>query len=578
MPLVSFKDYIESFNKVKKLKNASAINLKIAVLRSFTCEMLEIPLTVEGYNNGYDFELYFSAFGQYAQEILDINSRLYDFLPNFILVAINIEDIGKSVFKHGKLFESTDIDILQNDVNNFIEQLKILRSINNGVIFVNNFFRPLLSTATYHDANLPYGTDGLIRNANSQLIAAVGKLRNVYIYDLNGLIFELGARNAFDYKQWYIAKNLFTPMCYIEYARAITGMISAVRNIRKKCIVLDLDNTLWRGVIGEDGMSGIDINDSFKDLQRQLLFWKNSGILLAVNSKNNYEEAMEVIEKHPDMILRKDDFASFMINWEDKASNIRKISNHLNIMTDSMVFIDDSAYECDLIKCQFPEIDVIHLDGNYAEYANTIRFIPLLNFISITEEDKKRTDYYRANESRTFLLESAGSLETYLESLGTEILIKPLDDFTLTRASQLSQKTNQFNLTSGKYAADDLTHMNSTGFDIYTVSVSDKYGDSGITGLIIVDVSGANNCVWHINNFLLSCRVMGRGIEKGVWSYIVGKAYEAGIKTITGEYVPTKKNKPVEHLLETFGFQKDNDRLKFVVSDGYIKPDYIKYM
>jgi len=575
MKIKTLSDYTIAYNSIKKEAKEADKRLRIAVLRSFTCEALEKLLMVDVYESGFICEFFYGGYNQYAQEVLDTSSALYDFKPDITLFLINIEDLNGQVFDASRIAIPVDIDKVRESIVEMTNLISNYRALVKGAIIVNNFVKPNFISSTYHDAMYTYGFGNLVQQANHELIKSIQELDSVFVLDLEGIVNKMGRDNIYDEKQWYLSRNPYNTSFYIELSQSLAGLINAIHNRRKKCIVLDLDNTLWHGVIGEDGLTGIEVCAGYADFQKQLLLWKNSGILLAINSKNNYEDAIEVFEKHPDMVLKKSDFAFFAINWNDKALNMRLIADELNIGVDSLVFIDDSVYECEYVKSECPDVYVVQLDGNYVSYAEIARNLPLVNFVFLSEEDKTRTRLYKEEMDRKILLSASSNLESYLESLGTELTIKPVDYITIARAAQLTQKTNQFNLTTRRYTADELEKKREAGYLIYTIGVTDKFGDSGITGLVIIDASSEAKNVWKIDNFLLSCRVMGRDIEKGMWAFVAGKAGENGISIIKGEYLPTMKNKPVENLLPSLGFTEVNGCLQYDVSTEYNCPCYI---
>ncbi len=356
--------------------------------------------------------------------------------------------------------------------------------------------------------------------------------------------------------------------------------VYAVVGITKKCIVLDLDNTLWGGVVGEDGFDNIKLGDNpvgraFVEFQKRLLALNQRGILLAVNSKNNFNDAIEVIQKHPSMILREDDFACVKINWDDKVSNLHKIAEELNIGLDSMVFFDDDRINQEYVRESLPEVLVVDLPRDSSQYAKILTEMKEFDAMRITEEDTKRSSMYLGQKKRKELEKKIGDFNEFLKQMNIEVEVKKADSFSIPRISQLTLKTNQFNLTTRRYQEEDVSKFSSSDDKIVEcVQVSDKFGDNGITGTYIVEKK--NDEEWIIDTFLLSCRIMGRGVEEIMINQIIENAKSSGIKRVKGEYIPTPKNKPAESFYEKLGFKKENDFWVFNTDDKIKKPEHIR--
>lgn len=565
--------YIKEYSKINKLEEKPNKQLKFALLRSYSCEILEKIITVDGYYNGFQTSVWLGEYNQYNHEIINLSSGLYKNEFDVVLLAVNIEDMCSEVFDNYYNHYEEIEDILYNSVDNFINTIKVLRKNSNAKIIVNNFVKPYHSHfSTFHNQTVN-GINNLIRKINIRLVESLSSMENVFIVDFDAVISDIGRKNAYDLKSDLIAKNPYKFDVYTSLSEEYFGIINSVLGTRKKCIVLDLDNTLWGGIVGEDGIEGIVINDSYKKFQAQIKQWSKTGVLLAICSKNNYDDAMQVIENHPDMVLRKDDFSSIKINWDNKADNIKSIALELNIGLDSLVFFDDSEFECNLIKEQLPEVEVVWLNGEYLNYPDIAKNVKSLDFIKLTDEDISRKDMYEAQNLRRQLENVSVDIESYLRSLKMKATIRPVDEFTINRVVQLTQKTNQFNMTTKRYELSDIKKILEQGYLIYTLSLEDDYGDNGLTGVIIINT---DSFVWEIDTFLLSCRIMNRNVEKVLLSYIINLAKQQGIKKIVGEYIPTKKNKPIQNLYSELGFIQENGKWSFDTNDIFETPDYIE--
>jgi FkbH-like protein len=394
---------------------------------------------------------------------------------------------------------------------------------------------------------------------NEHLYDCAEKNKRLKVIDLSEFAESACGKPLIDWKYYYISKMLINPALSGAFHEWFTGHLSAINASRKKCIVLDCDNTLWGGIVGEDGLEGIGLGtdypgSAYKDFQRGLKEAAGHGVLLALCSKNNENDVWEVFEKHPDMALRKEDIAAFRINWNDKAANITEIARELNIGVDSMVVIDDNPAERELIRRflpgtpvpEFPDQPyklIIFLKTFYEEY---------FRIYSLTDEDRTKTEQYRQNARRKSDSGKFASLSEYLNSLGMTIKIDPVSTFNLPRIVQLTQKTNQFNLTTRRYTESDLRNFTDRGDLVVCASVSDRFGDSGITAACIIAKTGDGRAA--INSYLLSCRILGHGIEDAFLKVLLNHLLLSGIRDVSAEYLPTRKNMQTEMFYEKFGF------------------------
>jgi FkbH-like protein len=333
--------------------------------------------------------------------------------------------------------------------------------------------------------------------------------------------------------------------------------VGAVRGRATKCLVLDLDNTLWGGVLGEEGSGGIVIGPErpgreFLDFQRQLLELQRQGILLAVCSKNNEHEVLEVFRDHPDQLIREEHLVAHRINWQDKATNLRELAAELNIGLEHMMFLDDSPHEREWVRSQIPEIEVPELPADPTSYADWLGSLSSLVVLDQTDEDGARTQQYQEQRARTRVEGTASSHDDFLRQLDLRVEIAPMDEATLPRVVQLLAKTNQFNLTTRRHDAITLRRNVEAGaWRVYTMRVTDRFGDFGLTGVAVVAPAES----WHIDSFLLSCRVIGKSVETALLAAIAADAWESGARRLTAEFVPTERNAPARHFLKSHGFR-----------------------
>ena len=338
---------------------------------------------------------------------------------------------------------------------------------------------------------------------------------------------------------------------WLRYIQPISGRVA-------KALVVDLDNTLWGGVVGEDGAAGIQLGEQhpgagYVALQRAIRDLAGRGILLGICSKNNELDALDVLENHPAMLLRPDDFSAIRINWDNKADNLRSIAAEWNIGLDSIAFLDDNPAECALVRRQLPEVIVIELDAVPEPDRNPVIGNPFFERLSLTEEDRSRTEIYAQQRERAVASASAGSLEDYLESLGTIVTIEPLSPDDTPRVAQLTQKTNQFNLTTRRYSEQDIEAFVAAGDRVYSARAADRFGDHGLIGVVIARPVSET---WRIDTLLLSCRVIGRGVETAMVARVVADARANGASEVLGEFIATAKNAPARAFYDSAGFAR----------------------
>jgi len=388
------------------------------------------------------------------------------------------------------------------------------------------------------------------------------KFKNNIVIDIDQILGILGHAKSVDYRQYQQSKSLYKLDFFKLYSSAIKPAFLSICGRAKKILVLDCDNTLWGGVIGEDGLKGIVIADTdykgkvFNEIQNIIKGLHNEGVLLALCSKNNAQDVDNVFKSHPEMILKKDDLISKKINWNDKASNIKEISLELNIGLDSFVFIDDSPFEIGLIREALPEVSCFQVPENLSEYPALVRKIkPLFFNLSVSEEDTKKTKLYQQDQDRKVASKSFISVEEYLSSLDLKIHVESGWDIPIPRVAQLTQKTNQFNLTTKRYTEVEIEVMQASGsFEIYSFELGDRYGNYGTTGVAIIRLDKLSGSA-IIDTFLMSCRVIGRNVEFQFFNKIIKMLKEIKINTLEASYIQTHKNNQVCDFYENLGFE-----------------------
>ena len=405
---------------------------------------------------------------------------------------------------------------------------------------------------------VPAKLEELTRKLNGYLRDHTPK--NGRVIDLDKVIARVGIEKSYDLRYWYSAKAPYTIDFLKAYSLCVKPFVLSSRGRAKKALIFDCDNTLWKGVLGEEGAGGILMSRAtkegsvFADVQSIALSLSKQGVLVGLCSKNNPQDVDEVVGSHPDMQLRDENLAVKRVNWADKVSNLREIARELNIGLDSLVFVDDSSFEVDMVRSQLPEVTVLQVPEGLHLYPSMLRANGGLFYnLSITAEDAKKTEMYKDRANREVSKREFGNLESYLASLGTKLTIHEDDLSIVARMAQLSQKTNQFNLTTIRYTEGDIGAFVSGALtSVFAFSVSDRFGDSGVTGLCIVKNLDVQEAV--IDTFLMSCRVLGRNVEYAFINWLIERLEKRGVRRLHARYIETAKNSQVKEFFDRCSF------------------------
>ena len=553
-------------NESKKLNESDfEKQIRIAVLGSFTLNGLAETIRVKCAELNVFSHTFSGGYNQYNEEILDPNSNLYSFSPEICFLVLDTKDILENLFYSPySISDDERKKFIENKAIELINLIKFFVGKSQSKLIVTNFVPPTYSPYGIFESKTNYGLQEMIYDLNHKLLQEFKNNPLVYVFDFNGFVTTLGQNNIFDYRQYYFGDVRISLEKIPYLANAFMSYVKPILGLSRKCIVLDLDNILWGGIIGEDGLNGIklDHNDSigksFIEFQKYLLALHERGIILAVNSKNNFDDAIKVIKEHPNMILHEEHFACLKINWNDKVTNLREIAQEVNIGLDSMVFFDDDRMNRDFVRSTLPEVLTVEMPEDPSLYVPTLIGLNDFNVTKITEEDKQRGKMYLDQRRRTEFQKTTTDLKEYLKQLGIKVIIKNANEFTIPRISQLTLKTNQFNLTTKRYQEEDIRKfVEDQNKIVECAQIQDKFGDNGITSVYIINKE--NEQEWFIDTFLLSCRVIGRGVEEALLSQIIKKAKKEGVKKVKAQYIKTKKNKPAENFLSDFGFTRDSD-------------------
>lgn len=552
------EDILKKKKKIKRelMQSESSISIKIAILGGATTNLIKEVLELFLLDAGITPVFYESEYNKWYEDAVFQNDALDSFQPQIILVHTSTKNIIHWPF----LSDSSKLvtEKFKSESNRFLEVWTSLQKKYHAVIIQDNFVLPdqrILGNLSFTHC---CGNVNFVHQLNCFLSEYASNMQNIFIHDVNYLSSQIGLNRWLDSNTYYLYKMSTSFDAVPYYCHSLAQMIKAIYGKSKKCIVLDLDNTLWGGVIGDDGINGIQLGnetalgEAFQSFQRYLLKLKERGILLAVCSKNDESSAKEGLT-HPDSLLKLEDFTAFIANWEPKHLNLVTIAKQINIGLDSLVFIDDNPVERQIVRENLPLVEVPEVIGGEPEsYIAAIEDGMFFETISISEDDLKRNETYRANQERETLQKQYTSYEDFLKSLHMKAEISAFSELYLDRIAQLTNKTNQFNLTTKRYTRTDIENIMKDGSYITLYCrLNDKFGDNGIISLIIAHIVEEE---LQIELWLMSCRVLKRNVEDAMFNALVNTALSRKLKAIRGFYYRTPKNGMVADLYKKFGF------------------------
>jgi FkbH-like protein len=551
----SYRSVAASARILKMLGNAGPQSCKrsvrVAVIGNATFELLVPQLKTMAFSYGLHFELFTGAYDQHAQEVLDPSSQLRSFCPEIVIIAGNTHGLAIPE-------ESTNEDMLvAAKIKEFTRLWSSCVSTFHCSVIQHNFVVPEVSSFGRLSNSLRGGRARVIRRLNLELEDAAASVPGVSILDVEQIASVLGKRTWEDERMWIQAKQYPSAAGSVSLVKHQVALVRSMLGLGSKCIVLDLDNTLWGGIVGEDGVNGIHLGGSpkgeaYASFQKFLLGLHQRGVILAICSKNNETDALEVFDMHPEMILKREHISVFAANWQPKSESLRQIAARLNVGLDSLVFVDDNPVERELVRKELPEIEVLDMPDDPSQFAQTVHRSLLFESTGLTSEDRQRTEAYRANSERKALESSTSTVEEFLLSLHMQAKLRRFDTLNEPRIVQLINKTNQFNLTTQRMS-DAQVRAYALKADHYTqfLQLMDRFGDNGIVGILM---AAPDADYLRIEQWLMSCRVLGRRVEEvmlcSVWKY----ARSCGYKKLLGSYRPTAKNSQVANLYDRLGF------------------------
>ncbi len=565
---LDFRKLAKASRKVKITDTLTS--LKIAVMGNHALQFFSSALRNQLLLLGINPEIYEVGYNQIDIELIDADSKIYKFKPDVVIFFESTFSIQNGFYKLDSdlkrmNFAKATIDKIEQRIKYFDGKTFLPKIIYYSYELVDdnvfgNYFANVQSSFYYQ-----------LFQFNAKLLQLTEKFHNLYIFEINKYL-----KQVKDTRNWtnVVVSDIHFSLdqfAYLAFHNA--KMLSTFSGQFKKCIILDLDNTLWGGIIGDDEIDNIEIGNlgigkAFTRLQIWLKELQKRGIILAVCSKNEEKIAKLPFEKHPEMVLKLEDISIFVANWNNKADNIRYIQKVLNIGFDSMVFLDDNPIERDLVRQEIPEITVPELPKDPVDYYHFLVELNLFDTVSYSKNDQNRTLQYQQEALRMKAIPSLTNMNEYLESLKMVGEIEAFQEHDVARIAQLTQRSNQFNLRTIRYDTDDILRiMKSSDFLTFSIKLKDKFGDYGLISVIILEKNGQNK--YKIDTWIMSCRVLKKGVEFFALNYILKTLKEIGATTLDGEYLATKKNVPVKNLLQDLGFSKKEN--------GYSELSVVKF-
>ncbi|MDT9000885.1 HAD-IIIC family phosphatase [Paucibacter sp. APW11] len=528
--------------------------IAISLLSNASTELIASALPATALRHDLLLNLHVPAFGQFTQESLDPVSQTRQRGNEFVVLALDHRAFQwQSCPGNAELAEQQVEQALQT----LLGLVAGLRATQACSVVLQTLAAPPDSLFGSLDGQLPGSQRWMIEAFNQRLRAR--RIAGELLFDVAALAAQVGLAQWHDPTQWAVGKFAFAHAMVPLYAEHLARLLMAAKGKAKKCLVLDLDNTLWGGVIGDDGLAGIvlgqghPVGEAHLQVQATALALRERGIVLAVSSKNDEAVARQVFREHPDMLLRESHIAVFQANWKDKASNLRAIAQTLNIGVDALVFLDDNPAERQQVRLELPDVGVPELPSAPEFFASTLLAAGYFEALQFTAEDSQRAEQYQANAARTAELGASSDLAGYLKSLQMRAHVAEFDAVGRARISQLINKTNQFNLTTRRYSEAEVEAFEQDPQVLgLQIRLLDRFGDNGMISVVICKPQDAQT--WLIDSWLMSCRVLNRGVERQVLNVLVQCAAQRGIRQLIGQYIPTEKNSMVAEHYPRLGF------------------------
>jgi FkbH-like protein len=528
--------------------------LRLAIVRSFTIEPLVPLLRARCLLAGIDPVVHLGPFNVIDQLLLD-GAELAAFRPDAVIVAALTADVAPALWRG----EPGNADDERHAAERIREWMAGLRRWSPVPLIVQSFEEPPRAADGVLDAQRIDGQRTALRRLNATLLAAAREHRDVYVLDYDALVAAHGRQTWRDPHKHLALRVPMRAEAFGWLAEEYMRFLHPLTGRTCKAVAVDLDDTLWGGIVGEVGVDGVQVGPEYPgaaylEFQRALQSLARRGVLLAICSKNNPDEAMAVLRDHKEMLLRPDDFAAIRTNWDDKAQNLRSIAEELNIGVESLAFVDDNPVEREWVRTEMPGVTVIDLPADPVLYADALLRAPVFERLSSSDEDRARGRQYREQKERAVVQQTAGSVDAFLASLAMVATLADVGAGSLPRIAQLTQKTNQFNLTTKRYTEEEIARLSRDDAAIVrSIRIVDRFGDNGLVGVAIARTDG-DRC--EIETFLLSCRVIGRRVETVLLADVAREARRRGARTLAGWYRPTSRNAPAADFYARHRFER----------------------
>ncbi|MCX6142677.1 MAG: HAD-IIIC family phosphatase [Ignavibacteriales bacterium] len=567
--VISLPEMQEYVHSMEMSSDSLAIPIRFNFLRNVTVEGIEPYLKYHCYASGLKPKITFGDYGTIRQEILDKTSHLYATSPDIVVVSLFLETHLPNYFQSDWRAASV--------INDLQELFSSIAANTNSIIAINTFVPPFFTdfgiANTALSTNRYYEVLQLNQLLRSFVQANPGRF---VLIDWERLLRLLGEGESMDYRFWYMSKAPFKPRFLNLYALELVKIAKALKGKSKKCLVLDCDNTLWGGIVGEDGIQGIKLDRHaypgvvYYAFQQRVLNLHERGVLIVLCSKNNEDDVWEILDKHPSCLLKRTHLSAWRLNWEDKVTNIQSLAHDLNLGLESFVFVDDNPSECEVVKSMIPEVTVLRVPPRLHRYPSLLDQDGLFDTLTLSTEDRQRSEMYRAEATRKHEQAKYENIDDFLGSLNLSVIIHQAKPDEVPRIAQLTQKTNQFNLTTRRYSESQITSFcDAPDWAVLSLSVRDKFGDYGLTGVLIAKRETDSGT---IDSLLLSCRILSKRIEVAlVLQGLDLLEQKWPVKSWYAEYIPTNKNHQVEKFWQQMGFSElsnDNGHARYRLVSG----------
>ena len=532
--------------------------VRVAILATATVDHLVPAIRVAGLRRRLLIDVYIGPYGQYRQQLLDPGSPLHQFRPQIVLLSLTAREAIAGIPLTATAGEADEA------IGRSVDELRMLwreaRETFHATVIQQTFLNNADPLFGSYDRLVPGAPTQLITRLNERLSQAAAE-DGILLLDIARASERDGVDAWFDVTRWLQGKLEIAPQAAPAYGDLLARVVAAQRGLSKKCLVLDLDNTLWAGVIGDDGQEGIILGEgtgtgeAHLALQRYAKQLRERGVILAICSKNDPTVAEAVFRDHPEMLLRLTDIAAFVANWEDKAANLRRIADQLNIGIDSLVFVDDNPAERTRIRQSLPMVAVPELPDDAAQYVRCLADAGYFESVAFTADDSRRGEQYAIDTSRKAFLESSQNMDDFLRGLDMSVTFGPFQTVDLARVVQLIGKTNQFNPTTRRHSLEDVARFVATDRCLtLQFRLADRFGDNGLVSLMILRPDPRAPDLMEIDTWVMSCRVFGRELEHEAMNIAVESARQMGVRAFRADYIPTPKNGVVRELYSTLGF------------------------